>query len=133
MLYRKQSRSNQELQRFPQKCEMEKYSQPGSEYWSYSISGCVHKLREQNSCHLSGAKPVAPVVSVGEPALLRDTLTSDVVYGCTSAICSPATCSPCQPGWVVLPAGWWLAPAHRPAPTQYGHQGERPFNWSCVH
>ena len=40
----------------------------------------MHKLQEQNSCHLSGAKPVAPVVSVGEPALLRDILSSDMWF-----------------------------------------------------
>lgn len=52
----------------------------GGDYWSYSISGCVHKLQEWKSRHLSGAKLVAPVVSVGEPELLRDTLSSDVWF-----------------------------------------------------
>ena len=34
-----------------------------------SISGCVHKLREQKNCHLAGAKPLALVEFVGEPML----------------------------------------------------------------
>lgn len=40
------------------------------------------------------------------------------VQRCTSGICSPASCCPCWPGQALLPAGWWLAPAHCPALTQ---------------
>lgn len=43
MSHWKQSRSSQQLQCFPQKCEMKKCSQPGRACWSYSITWCVHK------------------------------------------------------------------------------------------
>lgn len=91
---------------------MEKYSQSVGDYWSYSISGCVHKLQEWKSRHLSGAKLVAPVVSVGEPELLRDTLSSDMWFTDVQVpyVLLPHALPVGQAGLFSQPAGHWHQP-----------------------
>lgn len=119
MLYWKQSWSNQQLQCFPQKCEMEKYSQLGREYWSYGISGRVCKPQEQNSCYLSRSKTscTSSICSwtctpKGHPEQWH------VVYGRTSAIGSPATPLPVgQAGLSSQQAGGWHQPIAQLPPS----------------